>query len=357
MAGTRPLREGLAGLVGRVRPTIALSAQAASGAALAWFLAHRVLHHPQPFFAPIAAAITLSTTHRQRTRRVVQLVTGVLLGIAAAEALKVLLGYSTLALGLIVFAAVVGATVGGKALIGEGMLLVNQSAASAILVVTLHRPGIGGDRAIDALVGGGVAFALAVLIFPTDPIGLLSEAEGRVLRSLGETLLDTAGFLATTTEPPTAWLAARRTDAYRQLAELARCRATADSIAQISPRRWHLRAVVAAEIDRLTQTDALVDDVVAVAHTANSALSAAAPLPGIEPHKISLLADALSRLSATHAPWRAEVLPDVRATINQPLSGVSDRPRDRATALTLLVDAIAVDIAAVAADPRSPVTR
>ena len=50
MAGTRPLREGLAGLVGRVRPTIALSAQAASGAALAWFLAHRVLHHPQPFF-------------------------------------------------------------------------------------------------------------------------------------------------------------------------------------------------------------------------------------------------------------------------------------------------------------------
>lgn len=38
-------------------------------------------------------------------------------------------------------------------------MFANQVAASAILVVTLHKHGAGGERAIDALVGAGLALA------------------------------------------------------------------------------------------------------------------------------------------------------------------------------------------------------
>jgi uncharacterized membrane protein YgaE (UPF0421/DUF939 family) len=58
-------------------------------------VAHRVLGHSQPFFAPIAAAISLSTSYIQRSRRIAQMVGGVLLGIVVAELLHSLLGDSS----------------------------------------------------------------------------------------------------------------------------------------------------------------------------------------------------------------------------------------------------------------------
>jgi uncharacterized membrane protein YgaE (UPF0421/DUF939 family) len=147
----------------RARPALWPSLQAALAAAISWFIADRVLRHPQPFFAPIAAAITMGTTSVRRRQRVVQLVTGVLLGIAIAEGLSALLGTSTATLGLIVFVAFVVARLTGEAFATEGMLFANQAAASAILVVTVHSHGIGADRALDALIGGGVAAIFASL--------------------------------------------------------------------------------------------------------------------------------------------------------------------------------------------------
>jgi uncharacterized membrane protein YgaE (UPF0421/DUF939 family) len=38
-------------------------------AGLAWYIAHTLLGHPQPFFAPTAAALSLSATRVLRDRR------------------------------------------------------------------------------------------------------------------------------------------------------------------------------------------------------------------------------------------------------------------------------------------------
>ena len=141
-------------------------ALAAIAAALAWLIAHQLLGHPQPFFAPIAAAIALSTSPIQRARRTAQMVTGVLLGIGIGEALAAVLGTGTVALGVIVFITMIAARLAGAGFFGEGMMFANQAAASAILVVTLHRHGTGGERAIDAVIGGAVAFVLGVVAVP-----------------------------------------------------------------------------------------------------------------------------------------------------------------------------------------------
>src|SRR5579871_4983082 len=150
----------------RLRRTMWPTAQAALAAALAWVVAHDGLGHAQPFFAPIAAAISLGTSGIRRGRRIVQMVFGVTLGIAVGEGASAALGSGAPAIGLVVLVTLAAALATGVGVFGEGMMYANQSAASAILVVSLHRHGTGPERLVDALVGGGVAGVIAVGLFP-----------------------------------------------------------------------------------------------------------------------------------------------------------------------------------------------
>ena len=69
----------------RTRSVFWPAVQAAIAAALAWWIAHHLLGHSQPFFAPIAAVLALSTSYTMRSRRALQMLAGVLLGIASAS--------------------------------------------------------------------------------------------------------------------------------------------------------------------------------------------------------------------------------------------------------------------------------
>src|SRR5271155_5976565 len=55
--------------------------QTSVASGLAWYIANDVLHHRQPFFAPIAAAVCLSISNVLRAQRAVQMMIGVSLGI------------------------------------------------------------------------------------------------------------------------------------------------------------------------------------------------------------------------------------------------------------------------------------
>jgi uncharacterized membrane protein YgaE (UPF0421/DUF939 family) len=65
----------------RVRRALWPVAQTAVAAGLAYFIAHSLVGHVQPFFAPIATTVSMSTTTDLRAQRAVQLFAGVLLGI------------------------------------------------------------------------------------------------------------------------------------------------------------------------------------------------------------------------------------------------------------------------------------
>ncbi|MFL5831905.1 MAG: FUSC family protein, partial [Solirubrobacteraceae bacterium] len=214
------LRRGLARATESWQPV----ALAAVAAALAWLIAHRLLGHPQPFFAPIAAAIALSTSWIQRARRTVQMVVGVLLGIGIGEGLVAAFGTSTVALGVIVFVTMSAARFTGGGFFGEGMMFANQAAASAILVLTLHRHGTGGERVLDAIVGGAVAFALGVVLFPAHPLAILATAERSMLRVLADTLDRVATRIATGTAADDEWALRAGQQIHRQLAALAQAR-------------------------------------------------------------------------------------------------------------------------------------
>ncbi|MGH8966057.1 MAG: FUSC family protein, partial [Actinomycetes bacterium] len=66
--------------------------QCAAAAAVAWLVAKDLLGHDTPFFAPIAAVVSLGTSYGQRLRRVAEVTVGVAVGVFIADLLVVLLG-------------------------------------------------------------------------------------------------------------------------------------------------------------------------------------------------------------------------------------------------------------------------
>ena len=66
--------------------------QCAVAAGVAWFIAHDVVGHPRPFFAPIVAVVCLGTSYGQRLRRVAEVTIGVAIGVFLADLLLLVIG-------------------------------------------------------------------------------------------------------------------------------------------------------------------------------------------------------------------------------------------------------------------------
>lgn len=140
-------------------------AQASVAAGVAWFVASDVFGHPTPFFAPIAAVVSLGTSYGQRLRRVAEVTLGVALGVLVADLLVLGLGSGWWQLIVIVALAMSAAL-----LIDAGGLFVTQAAVQSIVIATLV-PGSGQAllRWTDALIGGAVAIVAATVV-PRAPL-------------------------------------------------------------------------------------------------------------------------------------------------------------------------------------------
>lgn len=187
------LRRAVSGGVARVRGSIWSVAQTSIAASAAYLLAVYLLGHERPFFAPIAAVVALSVTVGQRGRRTVELVFGVAIGLMVADLLVLLLGTGAARIGVVVFLAMAAAL-----MFGASMLLVNQAAISAILVVVLQPSDavFNPDRFFDALTGGLVALAVNYL-FPANPERFVESAANKVFDELVEVLEEVSASLRT----------------------------------------------------------------------------------------------------------------------------------------------------------------
>ncbi|OBG66235.1 MULTISPECIES: aromatic acid exporter family protein [unclassified Mycobacterium] len=220
--------------------------QTAVAAGLSWYIAHDVLAHPQPFFAPIAAAVSLSTSNVLRAQRAIQMMVGVTLGIGLGSLVQAALGPGAVSIGVAAFVALWAAVFIGHGLIGQGMMFANQTAVSAILVLALFHLGLGWERIFDALLGGGVAIVFAVLLFPADPLQVLRNARVGVLGVLHGVLTRTADVAAGRRVPAHDWPLAMADRVHQQLGALIEARTTARQVVRVAPRRWRARGAVRA---------------------------------------------------------------------------------------------------------------
>jgi uncharacterized membrane protein YgaE (UPF0421/DUF939 family) len=219
-------------------------AQTSVASGLAWYLAHDVLAHPQPFFAPIAAAVCLSISNVLRAQRAVQMMIGVTLGIGTGTVVLALLGTGAVPIAVVALIALSVAVAIGRGFIGQGMMFANQTVVSSILVLALPRSGVGYERVYDALIGGCLAIVFAVLLFPADPLKVLRSARIGVLDTLHGVLSRTADFAAARRHPAPDWPLSAVDRVHEQVGGLIQARATARQVVRLSPRRWRLRDTV-----------------------------------------------------------------------------------------------------------------
>jgi uncharacterized membrane protein YgaE (UPF0421/DUF939 family) len=166
--------------------------QTAAAAVAAWYLALLLLPSPRPAFASIAAVICLGATYGHRRREAVELVGGVVIGLAVASGLLALIGTGPWQIALVVTLAMTAALV-----LRGGPMLVNEAAVSAILLASLQQaePGFSLDRLLEGLIGGSVGLAIASLLLPPDPVLMVNRAAQSVVGKLGHTLQEAAGAL------------------------------------------------------------------------------------------------------------------------------------------------------------------
>jgi uncharacterized membrane protein YgaE (UPF0421/DUF939 family) len=163
--------------------------QAGVAAGAAWLVATEVFGHADPFFAPVAAIITLGLTISERGRRAVEVAIGVAVGIAVGDLLVLAIGSGPAQLALVVMLATALAL-----FLGSGQMLATQAAVSAALVATIQPPtdGVTFARFLDALAGGTIALVVNGLVLPADPLAMVRRAARPLLEELAATLEDVA---------------------------------------------------------------------------------------------------------------------------------------------------------------------
>jgi len=226
--------------------------QCGLAAGIAWFVATTVVGHSRPFFAPIAAVVSLGLSLGARLRRSVELVCGVTVGIGVGDLIISVIGTGAWQITLVVTLAM-----GAAVLIGSGPIFSMQAGTSAVLVATLLPPGdvAGVERMVDALVGGLVGVAV-VAVVPTHPVRRARRDAAGILATAGEVLQLVADGLVEN-DPKPIEKALRKARATQSAIDSLRSNLSGGKeISRISPLYWGSRA----RLERLTATADPIDN-------------------------------------------------------------------------------------------------
>ncbi|WP_410820606.1 FUSC family protein [Micromonospora sp. 050-3] len=293
-AGLRErVRHGLRSRAWRLRLYWLLAVQAGVAATIAWFVGYQFLDNPAPVLAPTTAVGIVAAAMGSRLRRTIELLVGVVLGLAVGDALMPLFGIGAWQTGVVVVLAIIVAIL----LKGGGSLL-TQAGGTAVLIATLEPPvrDLSVPRFVDAAVGGLVGLAVGLLLVPIHP--------QRTVRLLAEPVLDPA---ITAMHDLAAALRLRDLDgAQRSLGTLrglgSRLTAldeglgAAQEVVRLAPLRWRERPSLAYYTDAVRHMERSLYAFRAITRRLTKAMRDGEPVPEEFPAAIDLLADSVQTL-------------------------------------------------------------
>jgi uncharacterized membrane protein YgaE (UPF0421/DUF939 family) len=260
----------------RVRDNALLAGQAGVAAGLAWFVAHDLIGHQRPFFAPVAAVVALGSALGQRLRRVVELVLGVALGILVGDAFVYLVGTGPVQLGVVVALAVLIAV-----FFRGGSVLVTQSASSAVLIATLQPPstGLAYPRFIDALVGGGIGIVATALLLPPNPLAVAQRAAHPLLDSIADGFEQLAAALDRREKAVAEDALEQLRDTNKELAAYDEALAASREAITLAPLWWRRRDRLSRYVDSAPDLDRVARNARVLARRAVALLRDDEPVP------------------------------------------------------------------------------
>ncbi|HSP61080.1 MAG TPA: FUSC family protein [Ornithinimicrobium sp.] len=328
----------------RLRSRAWLIAQIAVGAALAWWIARHLVGHTLPFFAPVTAMICLGLTYGDRIRRIIELTVGVAIGILTADVFVQWFGSGTWQILL-----VAGTAMSLAVLLGAGQLLMMQAGIQGVLVTTLVAPeGAALSRWVDALVGGGVALAIAMLAPTRSTTQRPRERAVAAVGHLATVLTDTTQALRTRDLDRARRALANARALSDEVEELRNSTAEAMAAARLAPLLSGVHRREVEQIQRLIGPLGLAErNVRVLARRAVAAVEDAEFVPPTYTDMVEGLAQAAATVQeqlVDEAPL-AEVREDLitlarRSTWSHPQAGLSAevmRAQVRSTVVDLLV--------------------
>lgn len=214
--------------------------QRAAAAVVAFVIARWIGDHPDVFFAPIAAIVSLNTDVGDRGLNALKLLLGVITGIIVGELALLVVGDQVVALGVAALIAIGLATIAGGS-----RLTIAQAAAAAVLTISVADGSTGLERLIDALVGAGVALIFTQVLFTPNPLRLLRLAEAEALTAVSRGLHSAADAM-------------RDYDEAAGQTALADLRRTRDELAEIYDVRQRSRRVTRHTLTRRGSTQPVV---------------------------------------------------------------------------------------------------
>ena len=314
MAGTRVWwdisRVDLRQRIERVRAHAVLAAQSGVAAGLAWFVAHNLLDHPAPFFAPISAVVVLAVSIGQRLRRALEMVVGVALGIAIGDALIYVIGVGAVQIAAVVILAILAAV-----FFGGGGVTVGQAASSAVLVATLAPPstGIYYGRFVDALVGGVTGIVVMALLLPVNPLTVVRRAVDPAMVVLIDGLRLAAQALHQRDSEVALGALTRLRDGELRLAHLRDSLRVARETVTLAPTRWHARVALTQYLVAVEQLERALRNARVLARRVRSLLNEEEAVPPQLPDAATSLADGAEKLRGELAAGDAPSdCPDLR---------------------------------------------
>jgi uncharacterized membrane protein YgaE (UPF0421/DUF939 family) len=324
----------------RLRAGLWTIAQTSLAVGAAWAVARQI--DSSPFFAPISAVISLAATRGQRTRRAIELVIGVAVGIAVADLIVSVLGTSTPVLML-----VVALSMGAALLLGAGTILMSQAGVSAIFVTTVEQPhGFTPNRFIDALIGGAIALLISQVIMPRDPVAGVRNAVQALGERLGLALRETAQAMrdGDLERARRALELSRGTDA--QLEDFADAVEIARETVSIRPPVWRARERLPLYAGAVAQLDLAARNARVLARRAVATVRRHGAVQADLAAAVDLLADALDELVAhLHDPEQETASRRLALDAARRATGVLEHDHTMSTsALVAQVRSTAVDL-------------
>ncbi|TCO43499.1 uncharacterized membrane protein YgaE (UPF0421/DUF939 family) [Kribbella antiqua] len=242
--------------VDRLRERVFFIAQCALAAGVSWALAHYVVGHPTPFFAPVAAMVALGFSFGQRLRRVAEVMVGVAVGVGVGDLFVRFFGTGV---PQIIFVVALAMSV--AVLLGAGTLMTTQAGVQAAIVTTLlPNPGAGFSRWLDAALGGVVALAAAT-IAPAAAIRRPRQQASDVLHELAAILVETADGLRTENADDVTDALRRARSSESMLDDLRSAASEGVAVVRLSPFRRRHRGRVQQIADLVVPLDRAIRNI------------------------------------------------------------------------------------------------
>lgn len=267
-------------------------AQAGLAVTLAWTLSSRILHSTEPIFAPVVALGTVVSSQSRRLGQTVQLIAGVVLGIAVGELFIVFIGIGFWQVGLSVMLAVALAIV-----LKGGTTVMFQAGSSAVLIATAPpATDIEFPRVLNGAIGAAVGLAVVIVFLPLHPVRVVRRAMFPTIEGLADRLSGCAHALtsrdAARAQSELQWF----TEVGPQFNRLHTTVEGAREVVSLAPIRWPRRQAFERYERAIGQLERAVDNCQSLVRRTVTLIDDAEPTPECLVTAVNHLSDAVRLL-------------------------------------------------------------